>query len=184
MQKLQSRHSADFSRSSLTICFDRDNDDTLTASSGEGFDGRMYGGSGDDKIRAGGEVDFDVWGGPGNDRIEGSSECVLDRSFGGSGNDEFQQPGDFTRAGSGNDLINFFDCGGTAYGDSGNDKINGGDAGIEAHGGSGDDELKGGCGDNDLFGGSGDDTLTGGDCSEPNHFDCGPGIDTITNFDA
>jgi Ca2+-binding RTX toxin-like protein len=93
MQKLQSRHSADFSRSSLTICFDRDNDDTLTASSGEGFDGRMYGGSGDD-------------------------------------------------------------------------------------------ELKGGCGDNDLFGGSGDDTLTGGDCSEPNHFDCGPGIDTITNFDA
>jgi Ca2+-binding RTX toxin-like protein len=75
MQKLQSRHSADFSRSSLTICFDRDNDDTLTASSGEGFDGRMYGGSGDD-------------------------------------------------------------------------------------------------------------TLTGDDCSEPNHFDCGPGIDTITNFDA
>jgi Ca2+-binding RTX toxin-like protein len=52
------------------------------------------------------------------------------------------------------------------------------------YGASGNDELRGGCGDNDLFGGKGDDTLIGGDCGESNHFVCGPGIDTITNFDA
>ncbi|MFL6480382.1 MAG: hypothetical protein ACJ70S_04650, partial [Nitrososphaera sp.] len=102
-----------------------------------------------------------------------SSECSLDRTFGGSGNDEIQQPGDFTRAGDGNDIINFFDCCGTAYGNDGDDRINGGDAGIEAHGGDGD---------NDLFGDSGNDKLTGGENGE-NHFDCGSGDDTITNFD-
>ncbi|HJU33522.1 MAG TPA: hypothetical protein VJ695_00215, partial [Nitrososphaera sp.] len=68
-------------------------------------------------------------------------------------------------------------------GDRGNDKIVAGDTGIEAHGGSEDDMLIGNEGDsNRLFGDDGNDRLTGGTSTDS--FDCGPGIDTITNFNA
>jgi Ca2+-binding RTX toxin-like protein len=40
--------------------------------------------------------------------------------------------------------------------------------------------LVGGDGENDLFGDKGDDTLTGG--SDADSFSCGPGTDTITDF--
>ena len=41
--------------------------------------------------------------------------------------------------------------------------------------------LVGGDGENDLFGDKGDDTLTGRE-GEADSFDCGPGTDTITDF--
>ena len=41
-------------------------------------------------------------------------------------------------------------------------------------------KLVGGDGENDLFGDKGDDTLTGG--SDADSFSCGPGTDTITDF--
>lgn len=43
--------------------------------------------------------------------------------------------------------------------------------------------MRGGDGENELFGDRGNDRLTGTD-GEADSFDCGPGRDTITNFDA
>jgi Ca2+-binding RTX toxin-like protein len=155
-------------------------DDTITASSGEFFGGRMYGDSGNDKISAAGDVDFDAWGGPGNDEISGSSECAIDRAFGESGNDRIISPSDFSSGGLGDDFIEFLDCGGLAYGDSGNDELRGGEARVELHGGGGDDILAGSEGPDKLFGEGNDDTLTGG--ADADSFSCGPGMDTITDF--
>ena len=137
---------------------------------------------GDAEISGGGEGIFDVWGGPGDDYIDGASECVIDRPFGGPGNDRIIQPKGFTSGGPGDDFIQFLDCGGTAYGDSGNDELRGGeDARVELHGGSGNDELEAFGGD-ELFGESGHDTLIGG--QGETFFSCGPGIDTIIGFNA
>jgi Ca2+-binding RTX toxin-like protein len=164
--------------------FGEADDDTITTGASSGNTGRMYGGSGNDILRAGGDSNYDVWGGSGNDEIGGSSECSLDRVFGESGNDRIRGADEFTSGGSGNDVIQFTDCGGVAYGDGGNDELRGGDSSnfLELHGGSGDDILSATDGEDDLFGDDGDDTLTGG--SNADSFSCGPGIDTITDFNA
>ena len=57
-----------------------------------------------------------------------------------------------------------------------------GDARVELHGGSGNDKLIAAFGGDKLFGESGGDTLIGG--QGETFFSCGPGIDTITDFDA
>jgi Ca2+-binding RTX toxin-like protein len=170
------------------LIFGGDDDDTIHACCAN-YDGRIFGGSGNDQISAAGDVDFDVWGGSGNDRIDGSSECALDRIFGESGNDNIQFAATFTTGGPGNDIIHFNDCGSNepglpvAYGDSGDDEIVGGEFAIEAHGGSGDDTIKGADGEDDeLFGDGGDDMLTGDGGADS--FSCGAGIDTITDFNA
>jgi Ca2+-binding RTX toxin-like protein len=111
-----------------------------------------------------------------------NSEGTLCRAFGGSGNDEISTAS-FVKGSSGNDVIRFNDNCCVAFGDSGHDEIRGGDFGIEAHGGSGNEKLVGGDGENDLFGDKGDDTLTGKG-REAGSFDCGSGIDTITDFNA
>ncbi|HEY1248863.1 MAG TPA: hypothetical protein VGE97_07750, partial [Nitrososphaera sp.] len=121
-----------------------------------------------------------------NDVIHGSSECTLHHLDGGPGNDRIVEAGDFTIGGSGNDTIEFLDCGGVAYGGPGNDELSGNDnsPNLELHGGSGDDNLTGSnTGDPDqLFGEDGNDTLNGGEGATA--FSCGRGTDTITNFDA
>ena len=164
------------------LIYGGDDDDTITAGSGN-YEGKIFGGSGNDQISAGGDVDFDVWGGSGNDEIDGASECAINRAFGESGNDRIISPTGFASGGAGNDFIQFLDCGGVAYGDNGDDGVFGGEWGIEAHGGTGDDELEGGEGENELFGDSGDDTLTGSSYYA-DFFSCGAGTDTITDFDA
>jgi Ca2+-binding RTX toxin-like protein len=127
--------------------------------------------------------EFDAWGGSGDDEIDGTSEnfeCNLHRVLGGAGNDEITTAS-FIRGGSGNDIIDFGDCGGVAFGDAGDDELFGGRDQVVLHGGSGNDILIAGGSDNDdLFGGKGDDRLTGS--SDSNDFDCGPGTDTITDF--
>jgi Ca2+-binding RTX toxin-like protein len=169
--------------SGFRLIFGGADDDIITAGGGF-YEGRIYGETGNDEIRAGGDVQFDVWGGPGDDEIDGASECAIHSAFGESGNDRIISPSVLTRGGSGNDFIQFADCGGVAYGDAGNDELRGGEQRVELHGGSGDDELVGGFDDSNdkLFGDAGDDTLTGRDGADS--FDCGPGIDTITDFDA
>jgi Ca2+-binding RTX toxin-like protein len=85
--------------------------------------------------------------------------------------------------GSGDDFIQFDDCGGTAYGDSGNDELIGsGDNRADLHGGSGNDRLEARSGGERLFGERGDDTLIG--AQGETFFSCGPGRDTIINFNA
>jgi Ca2+-binding RTX toxin-like protein len=169
-------------RSGFRVIFGGDDDDSISASGGD--KGKIYGGSGDDQIDTCCDSQFDVWGGSGNDDIGGSSECALVHAFGGSGNDRISSPDEFSSGGSGNDIITFADCGGVAYGDSGDDVIRGGEQQVELHGGSGDDELVGGfdISDDELFGGRGDDVLTGLEGAD--YFDCGRGIDTITDFNA
>lgn len=168
------------SRSGFRVIFGGDDDDTISASGGD--EGKIYGGSGDDKTDTCCDSQFDVWLGSGNDDIGGSSECALVHAFGGSGNDRISSPDEFSSGGSGNDIITFADCGGVAYGDSGDDVIRGGEQQVGLHGGSGDDELVGGfdISYDNLFGGRGDDVMTGRKGAD--YFDCGPGIDTITDF--
>ena len=84
--------------------------------------GRMYGGSGHDIIEAQGDSNYDVWGGSGDDEIRGISESGLDRVFGGSGNDEIFKAVNSQRVVLEMMSSNFFDYGGTAYGDDGNDE--------------------------------------------------------------
>jgi Ca2+-binding RTX toxin-like protein len=166
------------------LIFGGADDDTITAGGNGFYHGRIHGGTGNDDIRAGGDLQLEVWGGPGNDVIDGASECAIRHAYGGSGSDRIISPSVLTRGGSGNDLIQFADCGGVAYGDSGNDELRGGEQHVELHGGGGDDKLVGGfdSGNDELFGDKGDDTLTGRDGADS--FDCGPGTDTITDFDA
>jgi len=166
--------------SGFRLIFGGENDDTISATGGD--EGRIYGGSGNDRIGTCCDSQYDVWGGSGNDAIGGSSECALVRAFGGSGNDRILSPDEFSSGGSGNDLIRFADCGGVAYGDGGDDEIRGGEQPVELHGGSGDDELIGGFddGNDKIFGDRGDDMLTGREGADS--FDCGPGRDTITDF--
>src|SRR5215211_3778109 len=139
----------------------------------------IHDGTGRDKIRAGSGDDRiglcgvdeqcvfggdKAWGGSGDDVIFQSSECPGNHAFGGPGNDRITTV-PFVKGGSGNDFISFNDCGGVAFGGSGDDEIIGGDNFAELHGGKGNDVLRGG-----DFG--------------KNFFDCGPGTDTITNFNA
>lgn len=161
------------------------NDDIVSIGGTEvDTNGEIYGGRGDDEISGGGEGTFDVWGGSGDDYIDGASECVIDRPYGGSGNDRIIQPNDFASGGSGDDFIQFFDCTGVAYGDSGNDELRATPEyeDTELHGGSGDDEVIGESNNDLLFGDRGRDTLTGDEGADS--FNCGPGIDTITDFNA
>jgi Ca2+-binding RTX toxin-like protein len=165
------------------LIYGGDQDDNITATAA-GSHGRIYGDAGNDHIRSCCDADYDVWGGLGDDDIEGSSECAISNAYGGPGNDRISSPNDFTSGGDGNDIIEFADCGGVAYGDAGNDQIRGGEVRVELHGGSRDDILRGSdSGDPDkLFGDDGNDRLTGGEGATS--FSCGPGTDTITNFDA
>jgi Ca2+-binding RTX toxin-like protein len=168
--------------SGFRVIFGGDDDDTISATGGH--TGRIYGGTGDDVVDTCCDAQYDVWGGSGNDEIGGASECALVRVFAGSGHDRVLSPDEFTSGGPGNDIITFADCGGVVFGNSGNDQIAGGEQPVELHDGSGNDKLVGGFDDSedDLFGDSGDDTLIGRDGADS--FDCGPGRDTITDFDA
>jgi Ca2+-binding RTX toxin-like protein len=166
-------------------------DDTIVGGDGGG---KIHGDSGNDQISANCCGVFDVWGDSGDDEIRGTSECGLSlgRVFGGAGNDRIISPDDFTRGGSGNDVIEFWDCSGVAYGDSGNDEMRGGDIPVELHGGDGDDVLRsleggrlfGDDGDDTLHGGVVDTTLTGGKGAD--RFICGSGSSSsnaiITDF--
>ena len=90
----------------------------------------------------------------------------------------------------GNDVI-FADLGvDTVYGGNGDDTLQGGpgndqllgqDGDDNLFGGFDDDLLVGGPGNDHLFGDIGNDILTGGPGAD--YFDCGDGIDTVTDFD-
>ena len=107
-------------------------------------DGVIYGGGGDDDIRAASNANNLFHGGDGNDKLQGRDGN--DTIYGGTGNDTITAQG-------GNDVI---------YGGSGNDEIDGGLGNDVLDGGDGDDEVEGSLGNDTLYGSSGDDTLIGG----------------------
>ncbi len=145
------------------------------------FADAIYGGSGNDEIRAGLGDDY-VDGGDGDDRIIGESGS--DVVCGGAGDDyiiaakddsAYEESDDYIDGGDGNDYIlgsagdNIL-LGGAGddqlFGQIGNDFVDGGDGndvlqGNEGHGGAGDDAFVGTPGADKLYGDDGDDEFTG-----------------------
>ncbi|MFK7820382.1 MAG: SdrD B-like domain-containing protein [Planctomycetaceae bacterium] len=106
----------------------------------------VYGGDGDDAIRASNRLNRDVWffGQQGNDRLSGGRRD--DRLDGGDGHD-------WISAKRGNDLI---------LGGDGQDRIASGRGSDIVTGGTGDDRIFGGPGRDLLIGGLGQDEVHGG----------------------
>jgi Ca2+-binding RTX toxin-like protein len=127
--------------------------DRITVDAGIALAATISGGSGNDKIVAGGGNDI-ISGGKGNDRCDGGAgddalfgESGNDRLVGGIGNDTLD-------AASGNDWLIGWD---------GNDVLSGG-AGVDhLYGNEGDDQASGGAKNDKLIGGPGLDILSGGD---------------------
>lgn len=78
----------------------------------------------------------------------------------------------------------------TMYGKQGDDIVVGDQGNDSIFGGSGNDFLVGQLGEDWLNGGPGDDLLRGGAAgiaggpdTSPNHYDCGPGFDSIEDYD-
>ena len=102
-----------------------------------------------------GDVDNIIFGKDKPDVI--FSDVGIDEVYGGSGGDTIQ-------GGPGNDQI---------FGKGGDDHL---------FGGSDDDLIVGGKGNNHMYGDTGNDVLKGGENSGANYFDCGEGLDVITDF--
>lgn len=131
-------------------------DDAISVSNSYGGRGlRVYGGSGNDTIRATGQLHGSgghaVWGGTGDDVI------VL-------ANVDIAQP--VTHV---------------ARGEAGNDSITGSDGRDVLFGDDGADVLRGGAGDDLLFGGTGNDRLYGHEGDD--FLDGGPGRDSVNGDD-
>ena len=125
------------------------------------FQGRVYGGIGDDQVRTDNKGTT-FYGHEGNDEFTGSdyNDIVLggpgmDRIDLGGGNDiAYGGPeDDRIKGGSGDDVI---------YGDGDNDTIHGGPGMDKLMGNDGDDKIYGGEDEDTLVDGSGSDTLDGG----------------------
>jgi Ca2+-binding RTX toxin-like protein len=139
----------------------------------EGGDDQVWGGNGNDRLY-GGEADDLVDGGKGNDRVYGDEGD--DQVLGGTGNDR-------AYGGAGADIIG---------GDVGNDHLYGGEDDDEVDGGKGNDHLYGEAGNDVVWGdtgndhingGEGDDDLSGGDGHDRFVFKGVFGDDKITDFD-
>ena len=131
------------------------------------WNGRVYGGAGDDHLY-GYDGDDAVLGGDGNDTVDGGAGA--DYLFGGNGND-------YVHGGTGNDHIGdvfaytgggnqgpdtFVDFANEEFADTGADTLAGEDGNDVIYGWGGNDRLDGGVGDDVLIGGAGNDSLTGG----------------------
>ncbi len=153
-------------------------DDTLI---GDDVGNGLFGGTGDDLIRARGGNDF-VQGNEGNDQI-----------FGAGGNDQLYlgDGDDLANGGDGVDFIIGGDGADRIFGGAGLDQINGGADDDLIKGNDGDDEIFGAGGNDTIFGQSGDDFLEGGDGmdvimggSGRDLINPGAGNDTITGGSA
>ena len=105
-----------------------------------------------------------IFGTDGDDTFSGNN--VVNVMAGLLGKDEMRgdKGGDFLCGAVGDDKL---------YGEVGNDKIEGFEGNDEMHGGPGDDRLYGGAGNDHLYGETGKDS-----------FSCGPGTDTIHDFNS
>ncbi|MFF8657432.1 calcium-binding protein [Streptomyces huasconensis] len=112
----------------------------------------LHGGDGDDRLDGGGgPFGFGPWGDAGNDTL---TRCSQD-CFGGPGNDSLTGTGEANtlHGEDGNDVLHGKDGADILYGGKGNDKL---------YGEAGNDTLWGNSGDDVLWGGTGTDTLSGG----------------------
>ena len=130
---------------------------------------KAYGGSGDDTLIGGANVDK-FYGGYGNDALRGNGgddtlhgDKGSDNVIGGDGDDTI-------RGGDGNDTLSGGSGEDSLRGDAGDDRMfggrhndwmSGGRGNNVMYGGTGNDQVSGGNGDDVLWGGQGHDTLRG-----------------------
>lgn len=118
----------------------------------------LHGGDGDDRLDGGGgPFGFGPWGDAGNDVL---TRCAMD-CFGGPGNDTLSGTGEAN----------------TLHGEDGADILHGKGGPDVLRGGKGNDKLYGEAGNDTLWGNSGDDTLWGGTGTDK--LSGGPGRDVL-----
>ncbi|MEM6435479.1 MAG: glycerophosphodiester phosphodiesterase, partial [Cyanobacteria bacterium P01_D01_bin.115] len=123
----------------------------------------IQGGSDDETLAGGSDLDAFLFGGDGDDVLRGDRNVRSAQTGEAGGND-------------------------TIYGEGGNDRIGGKSGEDILFGGAGDDAIWGDDGDDLLRGGKGNDTLTGDNSSGGQGSDTfilaiGEGTDTITDFE-
>lgn len=125
------------------------------------FKGRVYGGDGDDQVRADNKGTT-FYGHAGEDEFTGSD--FADVVIGGPDDDTINCGGgnDVVKGGGGDDTIRGGSGDDTIYGEGDNDEIRGGSGNDRLFGDEGDDEVYGDEGKDTLVDGSGSDTLEGG----------------------
>jgi Ca2+-binding RTX toxin-like protein len=109
----------------------------------------------------------------------------------GTNGDDFirgTSQGDIIYGLKGDDQIYGLDGSDTIIGGQGNDIVDGGPGNDKIYGNTGNDFLAGNTGSDMLAGGVGDDILRGRNAftseAEPDSFNCGPGQDTIDDYNA
>ena len=127
-------------------------DDTIIISQDVVVDVTLNGGTGDDRLIAGGGRAI-LKGDDGNDYLQGGA--ANDSLEGGDGDDNL-------RGGDGSDTLDGNAGDDNLRGDDGNDILSGNEGNDNLQGGRGNDTLFGDSGVDQLFGESGDDTLHGG----------------------
>jgi Ca2+-binding RTX toxin-like protein len=159
---------------SIEIVYGSAFDDVLT---GDKFDNTLFGGGGNDLIRAMAGRRDSVDGGTGNDTIDGGAGN--DTLLGGLGDDHILKSdgNDLVLGGPGADHLDGGADRDTLDGGSGNDTIEGGPGNDTLTGGLGDDSLSGEEGNDTIDGGDGHDTLRGGTGTDL--ADGGPGNDLL-----
>jgi len=116
----------------------------------------------------------------GNDRITGTEGVDLIVALDGSDNVHGMGGDDKIQGNEGADQLSGEDGNDVLQGGVGSDQLNGNEGHDVLAGGIDDDYLVGEAGNDKLYGDVGDDILIGGPGAD--YFDCGDGIDVITDF--
>lgn len=116
----------------------------------------------------------------GNDRITGTEGVDLIVALDGSDNVHGMGGDDKIQGNEGADQLSGEDGNDVLQGGMGSDQLNGNEGHDVLAGGIDDDYLVGEAGNDKLYGDVGDDILIGGPGAD--YFDCGDGIDVITDF--
>ncbi|MFF5718229.1 calcium-binding protein [Streptomyces buecherae] len=137
-----------------------DLDDTATLEPDSHAWAGVYGGRGNDVLRA--SASAMLYGEEGDDRLDGGGGPFGFGSDGGPGDDTLTHCGQDCFGGPGNDALTGTDEDNTLHGDDGADVLRGGGGADVLYGGRDDDRLHGEAGNDTLWGNSGDDVLWGG----------------------
>ncbi|MGV2916558.1 calcium-binding protein [Streptomyces alfalfae] len=137
-----------------------DKDDTATLAPDSQAWAGIYGGKGDDVIKA--SASGLLHGGEGDDRLDGGGGPLGFGPWGDAGNDTLTRCSQDCFGGPGNDSLTGTGENNTLHGEDGDDVLHGKGGADILYGGKGNDKLYGEAGDDTLWGNSGDDALWGG----------------------
>ncbi|MEU4799404.1 calcium-binding protein [Streptomyces sp. NPDC023327] len=137
-----------------------DGNDTATLAPDSQAWAGIYGGTGDDVIKA--SPSALPHGGDGDDRLDGGGGPFGFGPWGDAGNDTLTHCGQDCFGGPGNDSLAGAGEANALHGEDGDDVLHGKGGPDVLYGGKGNDKLYGEAGDDILWGNSGDDALWGG----------------------